>query len=67
MINAYWEHLDFRVQEGEAADWMRIVDTAESTPLDVLGPGNDNLFGSLIYKVRGGSGCGARLAFEQEH
>ncbi len=28
MINAYWEDLQFQVQEGSARDWVRIVDTA---------------------------------------
>src|ERR1700737_2345332 len=28
MINAYWEELEFHVQEGTAQEWKRIVDTA---------------------------------------
>ena len=28
MINAYWEELEFNVQEGTAQEWKRIVDTA---------------------------------------
>jgi isoamylase len=67
MINAYWEDLDFRVQEGEAADWMRSVDTAESSPLDVLDPGSENLLASLIYKVRARSIVVLLRAFEQVH
>lgn len=27
MINAYWEELQFRIQEGKPNDWTRIVDT----------------------------------------
>ena len=34
MINAYWEKVDFRVQEGTAQEWMRIVDTALPSPDD---------------------------------
>jgi glycogen operon protein len=34
MINAYWERLEFQVQEGTAHDWMRIVDTALASPDD---------------------------------
>jgi isoamylase len=34
MINAYWEKLDFQVQEGRAQEWMRVVDTALSSPND---------------------------------
>ncbi|HWY54858.1 MAG TPA: isoamylase [Terriglobales bacterium] len=34
MINAYWEPLDFHVQEGTAREWVRIVDTALDSPED---------------------------------
>jgi glycogen operon protein len=34
MINAYWESLEFRIQEGSASEWTRIVDTALPTPND---------------------------------
>ena len=34
MINAYWEELEFHVQEGTAQDWVRIVDTALPSPND---------------------------------
>lgn len=34
MINAYWDNLEFQVQEGAASEWTRIVDTALPTPND---------------------------------
>ena len=34
MINAYWENLEFQVQEGMAREWMRIIDTALASPDD---------------------------------
>jgi isoamylase len=34
MINAYWDNLEFHVQEGTASEWSRIVDTALPTPND---------------------------------
>ena len=34
MINSYWQELQFRIQEGAAPDWKRIVDTALATPED---------------------------------
>ena len=34
MINAYWEKLEFHVQEGAAQEWTRIVDTALPSPDD---------------------------------
>jgi isoamylase len=39
MINAYWEELDFNVQEGTAQEWKRIVDTALPSPDDFSGDG----------------------------
>jgi glycogen operon protein len=35
MINAYWEELEFHVQEGTAQEWKRIVDTALPSPGDL--------------------------------
>ena len=34
MINAYWEELDFDVQEGTANEWRRIVETGLPSPDD---------------------------------
>ena len=34
MINAYWQELEFQIQEGSHHDWVRIVDTALATPDD---------------------------------
>jgi len=34
MINAYWEELQFRIQEGTPQDWVRVVDTSLPTPDD---------------------------------
>lgn len=34
MINAYWQELEFNVQEGTAVEWKRIVDTALPSPDD---------------------------------
>jgi isoamylase len=34
MINAYWEDLEFEIQEGAAQEWKRIVDTARPSPDD---------------------------------
>ena len=32
MINAYWQALQFQVQEGAPEDWVRIVDTDLPSP-----------------------------------
>jgi isoamylase len=34
MINAYWQELQFQIQEGAPEDWVRIVDTALPAPDD---------------------------------
>jgi len=34
MINAYWEKLQFQIQEGAPQDWARIVDTDLPSPND---------------------------------
>ena len=34
MINAYWEELEFHIQEGTAEQWRRIVDTGLPSPED---------------------------------
>jgi isoamylase len=39
MINAYWEALEFNLQEGAAHEWQRIVDTALPSPDDFSDPG----------------------------
>ena len=34
MINAYWQELEFHIQEGTPEEWSRIVDTALPSPSD---------------------------------
>ncbi len=34
VVNAYWEPVDFAIQEGSAHEWRRIVDTALPSPDD---------------------------------
>jgi len=34
MMNAYWESLEFQIQEGKVQEWMRIVDTSLASPDD---------------------------------
>jgi isoamylase len=51
MINAYWEDLNFRIQEGDANDWMRIADTSKPGPLDLVEIGTEEPIASLDYKV----------------
>jgi glycogen operon protein len=39
MVNAYWEPLEFVVQEGPPSEWQRAVDTGQESPDDILEPG----------------------------
>ena len=49
MINAYWEALRFRIQEGEPRNWLRIVDTDLASPADFSDRGSP--LQSPIYEV----------------
>jgi len=49
MANAYWEPLQFEIQEGTPLDWVRIVDTGLLSPQDFV-PGGAPV-PSLIYQV----------------
>ena len=49
MINAYWEALQFEVQEGAPDDWVRIVDTNLRSPEDFSESGSP--LQQLTYQV----------------
>ncbi len=48
MINAWWEPLDFTIQEGQAKDWNRVVDTTLTSPDDI---GNPVALNKLTYRA----------------
>ena len=60
MINAYREDSTFAVQEGEAKEWLRIVDTSLPSPSDILrtrgGEGPDHSQLSREGAIRCGAG-----------
>ena len=39
MINAYWQQLDFEIQEGTAQEWRRVVDTGLPSPAEFADEG----------------------------
>jgi glycogen operon protein len=39
MVNAYWEPLEFAVQEGLPGEWQRAIDTGQESPGDIREPG----------------------------
>jgi glycogen operon protein len=51
MINAYWEPLEFVVQEGRPSEWQRVVDTARESPDDVREPDRGVALTSARYTV----------------
>lgn len=52
MINAYWEDLDFTIQEGQAGEWKRVVDTSLASPFDFAAPGTELRLTSGTYTVK---------------
>ncbi len=51
MINAYWEDLDFTIQEGAVGDWSRVVDTSIESPGDIVEQGREPVLNSAEYRV----------------
>jgi glycogen operon protein len=51
MVNAYWQDLVFRIQEGVPGPWRRVVDTSLDSPSDIVEPGEEALLASLDYSV----------------
>ncbi len=52
MINAYWENLDFTIQEGQPGEWKRVVDTSLATPFDFAAPGSEPKLTSATYTLK---------------
>jgi len=51
MINAFWQPVLFLVQEGDVGEWKRLIDTNRPSPEDIVEPGDEELLGSLSYKL----------------
>ena len=52
MINTDQRDLQFRIQEGQARDWRRVVDTSLSVPSDFAEKGKEEVLQNLNYTVR---------------
>ncbi len=52
MINAYWEELEFHIQEGTAQEWLRVVDTALTSPDDFAERGDSLGVASYLLAPR---------------
>jgi glycogen operon protein len=51
MINAYWQPLDFTIQEGVPEDWKRVVDTSLPSPNDIVEQTEAPNIDTLVYTV----------------
>ncbi len=51
MINAHEKGLRFHIQEGEASDWLRVVDTSLASPHDIAEAGAGRPVSSLDYEA----------------
>jgi isoamylase len=51
MINAYWEDLDFTIQEGSPGEWLRVVDTSLASPHDIAADGSEKALNTMDYPV----------------
>jgi isoamylase len=52
MINGHWEDHDFAVPGRQASGWTRVVDTARSSPDDIVEPGAAPSVETATYLVR---------------
>jgi isoamylase len=52
MINAYWDNLDFVVQEGKPQEWKRMVDTSLASPFDFAAAGTEPQLTTAAYTVK---------------
>ncbi len=51
MINAYWESLSFVIQEGQADEWRRVIDTSLTSPNDFIEPESGRPLQTRLYVV----------------
>jgi glycogen operon protein len=51
MINEWQEALAFEIQEGEADEWYRVIDTGRPSPEDIRAAGDEAAVETLRYEV----------------
>jgi glycogen operon protein len=53
MINAFWHDLTFTIQEGQAHEWCRVIDTGKPSPEDFCASGDPSrLTGQYVLQDR---------------
>jgi len=55
MLNMYWEALDFEIPSLEGREWYKVIDTAESSPRDIVEPGQEAMVSGNVCLVQGRS------------
>jgi glycogen operon protein len=55
LVNAFWDDLTFRIQEGDPTAWRRVVDTSRPSPEDFAEPGQEPALTGATYVVPGRS------------
>ncbi len=51
MVNAWWQPLGFQIQEGNAGQWKRIIDTSLLSPNDIVDAATAQPLGGMQYNV----------------
>lgn len=52
MINAWWQDLEFTLQEGRPEEWRRVVDTSLPSPEDICEPCREPPLATARYTVK---------------
>ena len=55
MLNMYSEEMHFEIPSLEDREWYKVVDTAESSPMDIMEPGQEIMVSDDVYLVKGHS------------
>jgi glycogen operon protein len=55
MLNMYWDDLDFELPPLIGRSWWQVVDTSESSPRDIVDPGDEVKVEESSARVRGRS------------
>ncbi|MGH3972895.1 MAG: hypothetical protein ACRDS9_06175, partial [Pseudonocardiaceae bacterium] len=55
LLNMFYLGLDFELPHVEGRQWWKSIDTAQSSPADILEPGNETLVDGNICHAQGRS------------
>ncbi len=52
MINGHDEDMKFAIHEGDAGEWLRVVDTGQPSPFDCANPGEEVVIHDMNYPIK---------------